>query len=200
MYTGGEPTSERYDMTTITVYRTRAELIELLVERDGLVCQHPDCGRPLDLNAEEGPRMVTIDHREPQSWCREQGWTDADIWALDNLDLMCKKCNADKGHRRYRTDGTLEPKPASRFRYRRHKRAERPEICTSCNAGRNLREDEWCNSCGSGPMPARLPKWRQMDVKECDHDLFFCVGCTIYNPEKRRSALDALITGGPGYE
>ena len=187
-------------MTTITTYRTRSELIELLVERDGLVCQHPDCGRPLDLDATEGPRLVTIDHREPQSWCRLQGWTDAEIWSLDNLDLMCKKCNADKGHRRYREDGTLEPKPLSRLRYRRHKRAERPEVCTSCSAGRDLQQNEWCNSCGSGPMPQRLPRWRQMEAKQCDHDLFFCVTCTVYNPEKRGSALDALIAGGNGYE
>jgi hypothetical protein len=30
--------------------------------------------------------------------------------------------------------------------------------------------------------------------------LFYCVACTVYFPEKRRSALDALLTGGEGYE
>lgn len=187
-------------MTTIEIYRTRTELVEILRDRDGDLCSHPDHNHILDFTAEDGPKLVTIDHREPQSWCRENGWTEAQIWHPDNLSLMCKKGNADKGSRRYREDGTLEPKPMNRFRYRREKRAERPEVCTSCNSGRNLEENEWCNSCGSGPMPARLPRWRQMKESECDHDLFFCVGCTVYTPEKRRSALDALLTGGPGYE
>lgn len=187
-------------MTTTTTYRTRSELIELLVERDGLVCQHPDCGRPLDLDATDDPQLVTIDHREPQSWCRLQGWTDAEIWSLDNLDLMHKKCNASKGHRRYREDGTLEPKPLSRFRYRRQKRAERPEVCTSCSAGRDLGPDEVCASCGSGPLPHRWPRWAKVPSRECLHDgVFWCWACASGVVEIR-GATETMLIGGEGGE
>ena len=187
-------------MATESIFRTRRELINLLVARDGPICRHPECGRIVDIEEPEGPRQATIDHREPQSWCREQGWTDEEIWDLSNLNLFHKKCNADKGSRRYREDGTLEPKAISRFRYRREKKAQRPEICSSCNAGRNLAEGEFCMSCNSGPQPERFPRWRQMSHRECDHDLFFCVSCTVWFPEKRRSTLDTLLTGGEGYE
>lgn len=178
---------------------SRAELVAALITRDGMVCQYPDCEDELDLEA-TGSKEVTIDHTEPQAWCRENGWTEDQIWDLTNLTLMHKRCNAKKSDLRYLPDGTLPQTKRSRFRYRRDKRAQRPEICTSCNAGRNLQQDEYCNACGSGPQPARYPKWRQMRVSECDHDLFFCVACTIWSPEIRRSALDALITGGNGYE
>lgn len=177
----------------------RAELLRILVDRDGTRCQYPTHDHELDFSA-TGSQEVTIDHWICQSYGKANGWTANEIWDPSNLRLMCKKGNAAKGDLIPNEDGTLPAKPQSTFRFRRQKRAERPEICTSCNAGRNLGSDEWCNSCGCGANPGRFPKWRQMSVKECDHDLFYCVACTIWFPEYRRSVLDTLISGGDGYE
>lgn len=177
----------------------RTELVAALRARDGKKCMHPDCSQKLDFDITEGPLEVTIDHWMPQCFGKANGWTMDQIWDLTNLRLMHKKCNAKKGDLIPNEDGTLPKKPQSTFKFRRQKRAERPEICESCNAGRNLQDDEWCNSCGSGPQPARYPKWRQMSPKDCDHDLFFCWGCVL-EPEQRRSVMDTLMTGGNGYE
>ena len=177
----------------------RVELVAALRQRDGDVCLHPDCGQPLDFSITDGPLEPTIDHWIPQWRGKANGWTMDKIWDLDNLKLMHKRCNAKKGDLVPNEDGTLPAKKTSTFRFRREKRAQRPEICTACNAGRELGMDEWCNACGSGPQPARYPKWRQMSPKDCDHDLFFCSSCFLgFVP--RRSALNALITGGEGYE
>lgn len=187
-------------MTTI-IKIDRQALISDLIARDGLVCQYPGCEETLDLNALEHQKgFVTIDHWMPQSYGKENGWTYEEIWDLSNLKLMSKKCNARKSDLIPNEDGTLPVREVSTFHSRRAAKVQRPEICTDCNSGRDLDENEWCNACGSGPMPERFPKWRQLSHKECDHDLFFCVSCTIWFPEKRRSALDAIITGGPGYE
>lgn len=184
----------------------RAELVAALRKRDGDTCQHPDCGRVIDFNAPEivdgksNPLANTIDHWYSQSFGKTNGWTVEKIWDLSNLKMMHKKCNAKKGDLIPNKDGTLPPKPQSTFRFRRQKRANRPEMCEDCHSGRLLGEGEWCNACGCGTNPGRFPKWRQMKVTECDHDLFYCVSCTIWFPEQRRSALDALLTGGEGYE
>lgn len=167
-------------METITINnikRPRAEIVDFLVVRDGLVCKHPDCGEALDLNA-TGSKEVTIDHREPVSWCRANGWTEEQIWDYSNLDLMHKRCNARKSDTRYLEDGTL-PTRKSTFKFRREAKAQRPEICTSCNAGRNLEYGEVCASCNSGPMPERFPRWAKLSFNECDHELFWCWSCSI---------------------
>lgn len=186
-------------METVQDRETRAVIVARLIDRDGLVCQHPDCMKQLDTAA-EGPLQITIDHWYPQSWAFGQGWSYEEVWDLSNLKLMHKKCNAKKGDLLPREDGTLPEKKTRTFKYRRDKRAQRADICTACNAGRYLSDGEWCNACGCGPNPGRYPKWRQMPVKECDHDLFYCVSCTIWFPETRRSALDTLLSGGEGYE
>lgn len=178
----------------------RSELVRQLVARDGLECQFPGANHILDLNITEGPLEPTIDHHIPQWYGKENGWTQEQIWDLSNLKLMCKAHNAKKGERVPNEDGSLPPRVESTFKFRRQKRAQRPEICTSCKSGRLLGPNEWCNACGSGPNPGRYPKWRQMSVRDCDHDLFYCVSCTIWFPEQRRSVIDALITGGNGYE
>ena len=190
-------------MTVIPEKMTRQEQIDALIERDGLVCQHPKCGEPLDLTRgdENDPFRVTIDHWMPQHYGKANNWTYEEIWALSNLRLMHKRCNAKKGDLIPNEDGTLPEKATRKFRYRRQKRAERPEICTACNAGRNLGPDEWCNSCGGGGATDWWKqKWRQMTPKECDHDNFYCVACTVWFPEYRRSVLDTLVFGGEGYE
>lgn len=184
----------------MTITKTpRAELVAALIERDGLICQYPGEEHPMDMDG-VGQNELTLDHHIPQWYCKANGWTMDETWALDNLRIFCKKHNAKKGDRVPNADGTLPPKPQSTFRYRRQKRAQRPEVCDSCMAGRNLGPDEWCNACGCGANPGRFPKWRQMVVRECDHDLFYCVACTVWFPEYRRSALDSLINGGNGYE
>lgn len=186
--------------TTAYTKVPRADLIAALIERDGTKCMFPGCGAELDFSITEGPREVTLDHWIAQWYGKEHGWTMDQIWSVDNLRLMEKKCNAKKGDRIPNEDGTLPLKVESTFKFRRQKRAERPEVCTSCQSGRLLGPNEWCNACGSGPNPGRYPKWRQMGVRDCDHDLFYCVSCTIWFPEQRRSVIDALMTGGNGYE
>lgn len=171
---------------------TRPEIIAALIERDGDECRY--CHRDFRK------RERTIDHVYPQSRAYADGWTHEQVWDLSNLALACKPCNAKKGDLILNDDGTIPKRKERTFRYRRDKRAQRAEICDACNAGRNLGPDEWCNACGHGPNPGRYPKWRQMTPKDCDHDLFYCVSCTVWFPETRRSALDALLTGGEGYE
>ncbi len=178
----------------------RATLVARLRRRDGDFCQYPGCERSLDFSLQSGPSEVTIDHWMPQYYGKANHWSPDEIWDESNLKLMHKKCNAAKGDRIPNEDGSLPPRPTKTFRYRRDKRAQRAELCTACEAGRNLGPDEWCNACGHGPQPGRYPKWRQMSVKDCEHDLFYCVACTIWFPEYRRSAIDSLLTGGNGYE
>lgn len=182
----------------MSVKTPRKDLVAQLVARDGLVCMHPDCGKPLDLAA-TGKAEVTIDHSEPVSWCRENGWTEDEIWHLSNLTLMHKKCNASKSNIRYLPDGTLPAVKKSKFVYRRDKRAQRPEICTSCNAGRDLGIDEVCASCGSGPMPERYPRWAKMPVNECDHEAFWCWACSI-GVIQRVGATEMIMLHGEGGE
>lgn len=176
---------------------SRDQIIAQLVKRDGLVCQYPGDHHELNL-ADTGKAEVTIDHWFAQAWAREQGWSDDKIWDLSNLKLMCKKHNAAKGDRIPRPDGTLPPKPVSRFRYRRQKRAERPEICVTCTAGRDLGPDEVCASCGSGPMPERWPRWAKVKPNECEHDgVFWCWMCACGIIEKR-GATETILFGGEG--
>ena len=182
---------------------SRADLIAALIKRDGTTCQYPGCDRELDftITDDDNPMFVTIDHWMPKHYGLAQGWTWEKIWDLKNLKLMEKKCNAKKGDLIPFEDGTLPARPAKTFRSRRQKRVNRPEICEACNAGRSLGEGEWCNACGTGGATEWWKqKWRQEKVKDCDHDLFYCVSCTIWFPEQRRSALDSLLTGGEGYE
>lgn len=178
----------------------RNELIALLVERDGATCQLPGCGRQLDLSIEDGPLRVTFDHWVPQAYAYESlGWSYDQVWDIDNLRLMERRCNAIKGDRIPNEDGTLPPRRSKRFRSRRQKRAERPEICTSCNAGRNLGPDEVCASCGSGPLPERFPRWAKMPSSECDHELFWCWACSI-SIIPRASAEQMIYLNGEGGE
>ena len=188
-------------MKTEYVKKPRTEIIEELIARDGTLCQYPGDEHPLDFEAKSGPTEVTIDHHIPQHYGKANGWTIDEIWDLSNLRLYCKKHNAKKGDLIPNEDGTLPEKKVRTWKNRRAKRSQRPEICEACSAGRNLGENEWCNACGAGPASEWWKqKWRQMSVKECDHDLFYCVSCTIWFPEQRRSALSTLITGGEGYE
>ena len=155
----------------------RAEIIDLLRERDDDNCMHPDCGRELDFEVIEGPLEVTIDHWMPQYYGKANGWTMTEIWALDNLKLMHKKCNAKKGDLIPNEDGTLPLKPQSTFRFRRQKRAGRPELCAECDNGHNLFSGEVCANCGCNAQ--RFPRSAKVKANECDHELFWCWACSI---------------------
>ena len=66
-----------------------------LLERDGLNCQ--ECGVEMKMDTETGQinirssKGATIDHIRPKS----RGGTSR----MDNLQLLCKQCNGQKGSR-----------------------------------------------------------------------------------------------------
>jgi hypothetical protein len=155
----------------------RAELVDILRARDGDTCRHPDCGRRMDFDIVDGPAEVTIDHWFPQYYGKSEGWTMAQIWDVDNLKLMHKKCNAKKGDLIPNADGTLPPKPQSTFRHRREKRADRSDFCVQCQNGHNLAMDEICASCGVSAQ--NYPRWAKVRTSECDHELLWCIWCSI---------------------
>jgi len=175
----------------------RADLVAGLRVRDGDNCFHPKCGLPLDFKLDEGPLQVTIDHWMPQYWCREEGWTMEQIWHISNLRLMHKKCNAAKGDLIPNEDGTLPEKTVRKFRYRRDKRAGRPDLCDSCDNGHNLAADEICANCGSDAQ--RYPRWAKVKYNECDHELMWCWICSI-TPEMRPSSIGTAMRQGDSTE
>lgn len=177
----------------------RDVIVELLAERDGLFCQHPDCGSSLDFSLVDSPLEVTVDHWIPKSHGLANGWSWERIWDLDNLKLMHKKCNAKKGDLVPDADGTIPTRPESKFRNRRQKRVGRPEICTACNAGRDLMKDQICATCQSGPAPLRLPRYAKADLGKCDHATQWCGWCSI-GIAPRASALEMLMIYGEGGE
>lgn len=178
----------------------RDTLVALLVERDGTMCQYPDCENELDFTAKDTRKEVTIDHTFPQSKARLAGWTEEEIWDLSNLTLMEKSCNAKKSDLVYREDGTLPQKPMSRFKQRRIARAERPAICQTCDNGRKLGPDENCGACGSGPMPERFPRWAKMSANDCDHEAFWCWACSIGMTERKAAYVDVFDIEYSGIE
>ena len=168
----------------------RAELVASLRQRDGDVCAYPGCKEVLDFDAIDGPREVTIDHWIPQVFGKAEGWTLDQIWAMSNLRLMSKKCNAKKGDRIPNEDGTLPDRATKTFRYRRDKRASRPDMCVACDNGHNLATDEICASCGSDAQ--RFPRWAKVKYQDCDHELFWCIWCSIGVVERPSSIATAM--------
>jgi len=160
---------------------TRAETIEALVLRDGPNCFHPDCGKEFKNEVD-----ITFDHWIPQS----KGGT----WDIENLRLMHKRCNAIKGDRMPNEDGTLPVlyRELNSSERRAVKHAQRPEVCTKCNSGRSLSEEDVCEFCGSGPMPKTFPQWKKMRSSDCDHDLFWCWACALGFYERPPAILDVL--------
>lgn len=184
-------------MTTITqettfVKLSRGEIIAALVERDGTNCQFPDCGRPLDFSVADDsePLFTTIDHWMPQHYGKANGWTYEEIWDLSNLKLMHKKCNAKKGDRVPNDDGTIPERAVKKFRYRRDKKAGRPDFCESCDNGHNLFVGEVCAACGCDAQ--RFPRWAKVKYNECDHEVSWCWLCSI-TPEMRPSSLGTAM-------
>lgn len=184
-------------MTEIKVQKlTRQEQIDALLERDGNTCQYP--GEPHELDFEAtGPNEVTIDHWMPQYWCKNNNWTYEEMWDLFNLKLMCKRHNAKKGDRIPNDDGTLPEKAVRKFRYRRDKRAGRPEFCEACDNGHNLTVDEVCGSCGCDAQ--RFPRSAKVRFQDCDHELFWCWICSI-TPEMRPASIGTAMRHGDSDE
>lgn len=185
-------------MTTIMQTRAkipRAEIVAALRERDGDVCAYPGCNERLDfgitsIDGVSNPKEVTIDHWIPQVHGRENGWTQDEIWDLSNLKLMTKRCNAKKGDRIPNEDGTLPDRATKTFRYRRDKRAERPDLCVSCDNGHNLFADEICGSCGCNAQ--RFPRSAKVRYDECDHEIMWCWVCSI-TPDMRPPAIGSAM-------
>jgi 5-methylcytosine-specific restriction endonuclease McrA len=177
-----EETTESRSHTKIP----RAEQVAALVERDGMSCQFPSCGNTLDLTVLDGPHEVTLDHWIPQWFGKENNWSYDEIWDLSNLKLMHKKCNAKKGDRIPNEDGTLPDRPQTKFRYRRDKRAERPELCLACDNGHNLLVGEVCASCNCDAQ--RFPRYAKVRFSECDHEISWCWVCSI-TPDMRPNSV-----------
>lgn len=190
-----EPTEGREHMETInpaTLTKvSRDVLVAQLRARDGDMCQYPDCNESLDFTITEGRLEVTLDHWIPQYFGKANGWTNAEIWDVSNLKLMHKKCNAAKGDRVPNEDGTLPPKPMSSFRFRRQKRANRPdEPCNACDNGHNLNVGEVCAQCGCNAQ--RFPRHAKVKASECDHEIFWCWACSI-GITPRPAAVDTAV-------
>lgn len=175
----------------------REELVRQLRLRDGDTCQHPSCNNRMDFSLTDGPHAVTIDHWYPQYAAKSEGWPMSDIWAVNNLKLMEKKCNADKGDRIPFEDGTLPAKPARTFRYRRQARAGRPEYCTECDNGHNLTVGEVCANCNCTAQ--RFPRDAKVRYSECDHEIFWCWSCSI-GVTPRPPAIDIAVRQGESGE
>lgn len=185
-------TTETYTQDTKV---PRAELVRQLRARDGDACQYPGCAKVLDFSITEGPLEPTIDHWIPQWFGKENDWSPDEIWAVDNLKLMCKRCNAKKGDLIPNEDGTLPAKTQSTFRFRRQKRAGRPELCVECDNGHNLFIGEVCANCGCNAQ--RFPRWAKEKANHCSHDITWCWACSIGVVE-RAGALEMMFLHGEG--
>lgn len=156
-----------------------AQIIQILIERDGDLCQFYDCPGPRDKFTDENFR--SIDHVKPRS----KGGTDT----LDNYVMMHFKCNNKKGDREYLPDGTLEPLPTREPKSTVVKR----DPCETCFEGRGLLKGEICDVCGSGPQPSTAPAYAQKTPKECSHSgEDHCWKCYLGFVE-RESALACII-------
>lgn len=162
---------------------SRAELVLALIDRDGDECAY--CHRDFSV------RERTIDHVYPQRRGKEDGWTYAQIWDMSNLVLACKPCNAKKGDQLLLEDGTIPVRKQRTFRYRRDKRATRPDMpCVECDNGHNLFIDEICAQCGVSAQ--QFPRSAKVRAPECDHAATWCWACSIGITE-RRGALEMLF-------
>lgn len=178
---------------------SREGALDVLIERDGLVCQYPGCDRKgFDI---DGAFELTIDHYMPQSKAREMGWSEDRIWHTDNLKIMHRKCNALKGDRIPNEDGSLPPRPEDLrpVHQRRADKTGRVPVCETCMSGRLLLFGEECPDCGSGPQPSTLPKYLQVSPKECSHGWgknpeLICWMCNLGFIKRRPAIEDVLDT------
>jgi 5-methylcytosine-specific restriction endonuclease McrA len=169
--------------------RSRAELVLALIDRDGDECRY--CHRDFRQ------RERTLDHVYPQSKAFAEGWTYEQVWDLDNLALACKPCNAKKGDQLLDEDGNIPKRNTRTFRYRRDKRANRPdEPCGYCDNGHNLFIGENCAQCGVNAQ--NFPRSAKVKAPDCDHAVTWCWACSIGLIE-RKGAIEMLfgMNGAP---
>lgn len=162
---------------------TRAELVHALIERDGDECRY--CHRDFEK------RERTIDHVYPQRRAYEDGWTYEQVWDLENLALACKPCNARKSDRLLDENGNIPARKERTFRYRRDKRATRPDQpCVECDNGHNLFIDEVCAACGVTAQ--QFPRSAKVKAPDCDHAVTWCWACSI-GVTPRKGAIEMLF-------
>ena len=168
---------------------TRDEIIDTVLQRDGELCYHPKCRKPFKMiDGQIDREDVTIDHWIPLA----KGGT----WAIENLRLMHKPCNASKSDLMPLSDTELpEKERRDSHALRRAARAARVEVCQVCESGRKLGPGEECGTCGSGPKPDRFPRWAKVSPKECDHDDFWCWACSIGLYERPPIDIARIIMG-----
>lgn len=162
---------------------SRPDIVRALIERDGDECRY--CRRDFS------ERERTIDHVYPQSRAFADGWTYEQVWDMANLALACKPCNAKKSDQILNEDGTIPTRRARTFRYRRDKRALRPDQpCVDCDNGHNLFIDEICAACGCDAQ--NFPRAAKVKYPECDHAITWCWSCSIGHTP-RKGALEMLF-------
>lgn len=116
---------------------------------------------------------ATLDHYVP----RAAGGSNE----FSNLRPACRPCNNDKADRVPNPDGSLPPKA----RQHRLPKAERPPVCRVCDAGRLLPKDGQCGECLTGPQPEFRPHYLKVRTWECDHEIFWCIACCLFNEAER---------------
>jgi hypothetical protein len=184
------PDTEAERITAEANHRpTRSDLVLALIKRDGDHCRY--CKRDFDK------RERTIDHVYPQRRAYEDGWTYAQVWDLKNLALACKPCNARKSDHLLDENGNIPARKERTFRYRRDKRANRPDQpCVECDNGHNLFIDEVCAACGVSAQ--QYPRSAKVKAPDCDHAITWCWACSIGITE-RKGAIEMLfgMNGSP---
>ena len=166
---------------TLTMRLKTRDLVDYLIQRDGLLCHFPGCKHPKVF---KGYDDISIDHWIPKS----RGGTDH----TNNLKLMHVKCNNAKSNRLVLPDGTLEVRPAKTAK---KAKAARKKPCEKCWEGRNLGPDDVCAICGMTAMPQPWPRYKQRTPKECDHNIYFCWSCTLGFAPREEVAVDiGLVT------
>jgi len=158
---------------------TTREIVERLQIRDGNFCQYPECGK--DFTADNPP---TIDH----FWLPV---SKGGGWELENLKLMCKRCNAIKGDRLPDANGNLPPLKRE-LKQKAPSKTERPSVCDTCMSGRILLPGEYCPDCGSGAQPAVAPRAMQVAPKDCDHSTSHCWLCYLGFVERKAAILTVV--------
>jgi hypothetical protein len=169
---------------------SRAEYVDILRLRDGDICAYPDCDEVMDFTSTEENKSATIEHWIPQDYGKQNGWTMDEIWDLSNLKLMSKKCNSRKSNRVPNEDGSIPPRVIRKFRYRRDKRAGRPELCMECDNGHGLLIGEFCASCGCNAQ--RFPRSAKVRFADCEHEILWCWVCSI-TPDMRPSTIGTAM-------
>ena len=177
-------------MTSEYQYLVREEIVDALIERDGLRCTYPDCNEPFDPEMDRR-HSITIDHIYPQSKARADGWTYEEIWNIDNLQLQGKICNAKKSDRVYDEKGMLPHRGRVRVT-----KGPRPAYCELCDSGRLLYPGETCPECNSGPQPSTFPSTLQKTPKECSHGWVnptdHCWMCVVGHVDRCPAAVSAF--------